>query len=183
MSIAFLVIIALAIAVGFFGGLGKVLTIVSKGIFGKIMTIVICYCVFGLVLDISSVKETLNDFVSSLKYNPNFFKDILLFLRVEMIAFVIGLYFFVRISLKLLARLVDICMSSDNKVLMIINKTLGIIFAVFFVFLFTLIVFQVTYWISGPSGAIYEAVKGSFLGLDYLYLNNPLQSIIHHFIR
>ena len=183
MNVAFFIIMALAIIFGLFGGFGKVLTLTTKGILGKIMTIVICYCIFGLVLDISSVKKILDNFVGTLKNNPNFFKDVLLFLRVELIAFAICLYFVVRISLKLLARLVDVFMHKDNKAIMIINKTLGVILATLLAFLFILIVFQIVFWISGPSGSVYESLKGSLFGLDRLYLNNPLQSIIHHFAR
>jgi len=182
-SIIFLIAITLAIVGGYFGGFGKVLVFITKGVWGKIAAVVICYSLFGVVLNMGFVQELLYKFTSWLKENPNFLKNILLYSRIDLIVFAVGFYFLVRYLLKLLARLVNAFMSAENKFMKILNKTLGVISAVAFAMITIMLIFQIMYWISGPSGGVYDTLRDTFLRLDRLYINNPFHSIIRSFIR
>ena len=44
--IIFLIVILLAIVGGYFGGFGKVLIFITKGVWGKIAAVIICYSLF-----------------------------------------------------------------------------------------------------------------------------------------
>ncbi len=182
-SIIFILILAIALICGLKGGFGKVLTFATKGFFGKIFTIIVWYSIFGLVLNIGFISELLINFVSYLKDNPNVFTKILLFVRIELIAFAVLLYFIVKILLKLLAQIICTIMDSEVKVIVIINKVLGVVLAMVLALLVVLILFQILYWISGPTGGVYRVLSEGFMGLDKLYLDNPLLAIIDRFMR
>ena len=182
-SIIFIVAIIAAILGGIFGGFGKVIVFLTKGILGKILAGVICYSVFGFVLNLGFVVKIQASITNALNSDPGIFKKILLLSRIDLIAVAVGLYFVVRLLLKLLAKLVDTFMSAQNKVMKILNKTLGVVLAVGVMMIFLLIIFQIMYWISGPTGGVFRALRSSFLRLDRLYLNNPLHSIIQSFKR
>ena len=182
-SLIFIALFIIVFICGMVNGFGKVLTFATKGIFGKIFTIIVWYSVFGLVLDMGFIKNLLNSFVNYLQENPNIFTKALLFLRIELIAFAVGLFFVVKILLKLLAKIINFVMDSDVKAIVIINKVLGVIFSLILALLVVLIIFQILYWISGPTGGVYEALSNTFLGLDRLYIDNPLLSIVERFMR
>ena len=60
----------------------------------------------------------------------------------------------------------------------VINKVLGVAIYLFLLLLLVLIVFQIAYYISGADGAFYKTFQGSLFGLDKIYLDNPLNSVI-----
>lgn len=182
LTIFFICLLIAAVLFGYFGGFGKVLIFASKGVVGKIVSIIICYSIFGFVLNFSFVQRWLNQFVNYLKTDPNFLKNLLLWSRIELIAFAVGLYFLIRLLLGILVHFVDDAMNSDEKWMFFANKFLGVVFSVAVVVIFMLIFLQLFYWFSGPSGAIAASLRDTLL-LDALYLENPLHAIIKSFIR
>ena len=181
-SLAFIGIYILAVVVGLFFGFGKVLEVVAKGLVGKIVAVFITYTIFGLVLELSFVQSALLTLTTFLGEKGAIGK-VLLATRIELVVLAVVLYFAVRFVLKLMVELVSAIMSADNKIMIFINKTLGVALSLAFVTIIVLLVFQILFLTTGTSGAVYQALSQTFLKLDKLYVNNPLNAIVDSFIR
>ena len=177
-SLIFIAIFIVVFLLGYIAGFGNILTFISKGVLGTIVSVFICYNAFGFVLNIGFINEMLYNFVNYLQTNSNFLTKILLIIRIDMIAFAVALFFIIKMLIWLLARLLEDIIEADALVMRVINKTLGVILALALTFMAILLVFQVVYWIPGLSATVQGALSQTFLRLDVLYLNNPLNEII-----
>ncbi|MBQ3493184.1 MAG: hypothetical protein IJA88_03670 [Clostridia bacterium] len=176
-DIIVLVVGALCIVGGILGGFGKVLNFFTKGIFGKIISIFVCYFLFGVVLDWPFVKEALTNLNQSLASSENFICDLLIKIRLDLIVFAVALFFAVQLLRKLAVKLIDKAFSANNPVMKVINKVLGVALAFFCVAVILLTVFQILAWTTGINGSVYQAMQGSFFKLDKLFVSNPLNAI------
>ena len=79
----------LFLVLGVITGFGRGLEIISKGIFGKIFSLVMCYFFIGLVIKIPAVSGLMESFVTMLKDKGEWWSNILLTIRVDIIAVVI----------------------------------------------------------------------------------------------
>ena len=93
-----------------------------------------------------------------------------------MIAYFAVLFFLVQIARKIVIALLGKIFSLAP----VIDKTFGIVTNLAFIVAIVLIVFQVSYWVLGADGGLFPLLDGSLLGLDKLYLQNPLNSIIEN---
>ena len=159
-------------------GFGKSLNFMTKGIKGILISIVICYLIFGFVLNLGFVQTLLAKFVAALSSSGNGFVKFLLTIRIDVITLAVVLFALVQIARKIIVSVIENVMEADNVVMRAINKTLGMVLA-FALFLgLMLIVGQIIYAANGAKGVFYEHLKGSFFHLDELYLKNPMTSII-----
>lgn len=180
LDIITLAVIIVTALIGLGLGFGRGLRTLSRGWFGKIISMAVCYLVFGLVLNIPFVSDLLAKFVAWLE-DGNWFLRLLKTIRIDLIVFAIVLYFVVRMLLKLVTSLVSSVFELNTPIVKIINKILGIAIYLFMLLLLVLVVFQIAYYIGGENGVIYQKVEGSMFGLDKLYLNNPLNNVIDGF--
>ncbi len=172
------IILVLAVGViGYFAGFGKVLKALSGGLVGKILVIVACYFSFGIVLDFPFVQDLMAKLVTAIQNANSPILNFLLTIRLDLIIFAICLYIVLSILRWLAVKLVGSFMEIQSKPLIVINKVLGIILALFWFVMFALIVFQILAWTTGVDGAVYQALQGSFLGIDKLFQANPLNAI------
>ena len=158
-------------------GLGKVLGWITGGIVGKILAVVVCYFIYGVVLDFPFVQALMTKFVTALQEDGSFICKVLLAIRIDMIAFFAILFILVFSLRKSVVKLIDSIMSIDNKVISVLNRVLGVILLTAFVVIVALIIFQLIAWVSGTDGAFYKSLKGSAFGLDNVFTDNPLNSI------
>lgn len=158
-------------------GFGRGLKFLTGGVFGKIISIVVCYFLFGVVLSWGFVQDLLASFVNALVENGSGFCNFLLTIRIEMIVFAIALFAIVQLLRILIVNVVKSVMEVNNVAMRVINKVLGV--ALFFaaMLVLMLIVFQIIAWIGGTEGGFYQSVEGSVFGLDSLFVNNPLNSM------
>lgn len=169
----------LFIILGFALGFGKQLSILTKGIFGIIISVVICYFVFGLVYNIPFVQSLLAKFKESLLATEKPIVKFLLTIRIDIIVYAIALFIVVSIVRIIIVLIIKNVMEIETTVMKIINKTLGVILGIAVFFGLGLIVMQIMY-LSGD-GAVPEKMVGSFFRLDVIYANNPLTKIAELF--
>ena len=60
-------------------GFGKTLKLLTDGVVGKIISVVVCYFLFGIVLALPFVQDLLNRLVDALRENGNFICRIFFF--------------------------------------------------------------------------------------------------------
>ncbi len=173
--ILFLALIILGAWIGF----GKGLELITRGFVGSAISVVGCYFVYGIILDWAFVQSLLAKFVEFMQAQENGFCDFLISIRVDMIVFFAVLFLIVQLIRKLAIAIIKNFFEMDILVMRLINKVLGVALALFVLFSITLIVFQIITWAGEDSvSAVLEVFKGSVFGLDKLFLNNPLNSII-----
>lgn len=175
-------IVAIALVAVFFllglgMGFGRGLKFLTGGIFGKIISVVVCYFLFGIVLSWGFVQDLLASFVNALTENGSGICEFLLTIRIEMIVFAIALFVIVQLLRILIVNIVQSVMEIDSVVMRVINKILGVALFLAALIVLALIVFQIIAWISGTEGGFYQSLQGSIFGLDSVFKNNPLNSV------
>ena len=172
-----LVALLICIVLGAFMGFGKGLRLFTGGVFGRIISVVICYFLFGIVLSWSFVQDLLLRFTTMLAEKDTWICNLLLQIRIDMIVFGAVLFLAVQILRHLVVHIIAGVFEIDNKAIRIINKILGVVLFLAFAVIFTLIIFQIIAWISGTDGGFYESLQGSVFGLDKIFTDNPLNSV------
>lgn len=172
-----LVALLICIVLGAFMGFGKGLRLFTGGVFGRIISVVICYFLFGIVLSWSFVQDLLLKFTTMLAEQDTWICNLLLQIRIDMIVFGAVLFLVVQILRHLVVHIIAGVFEIDNKAIRIINKILGVVLFLAFAVIFTLIIFQIIAWISGTDGGFYESLQGSVFGLDKIFTDNPLNSV------
>ena len=171
----------------FFGGIilgfGKTLKLLTSGLVGKIISVVVCYFLFGVVLYIPFVQSLLDKMIFALKENGNFICKVLLFIRLDLIVFAVALFIFVQLLRKWAVGLIKSFFEIDTKPMRIINKVLGAALGLVALVIFTLVIFQIIAWIGGTEGEFYQSLTGSVFKLDEIFKDNPVNSIFKTIIK
>lgn len=176
-DVILLVALLLCIVLGSFMGFGKGLRLFTGGVFGRIISVVICYFIFGIVLSWGFVQDLLLKFTTMLVEQDSWICNLLLKIRIDMIVFALVLFIVVQILRHIVVHIVSGVFEIDNKGVRVVNKILGVVLFLVFAVIFMLIVFQIIAWISGTDGGFYESLQGSAFGLDKIFTDNPLNSV------
>ena len=168
---------AACIILGAAMGFGKGLKLLAGGVFGKIISVVVCYFLFGVVLNWEVVQDLMLKLTTALSENGSWICNILLSIRIDLIAFAVTLFIVVQMLRRLVVAIIGGVMEIKNKVISVINRVLGIALFLAFAAVVLLVIFQIIAWASGVDGAFYQGLQGSAFGLDKLFVNNPLNSI------
>ena len=90
-----------------------------------------------------------------------------------------GVLLFVAVQLirMLIVRVIRGVFEIDTPVMKVINKVGGAIFMLAIVVSVLLVIGQILAWTTGVDGPVYQYLEGSFLQLDYVFANNPLNGI------
>lgn len=182
MILADWIIIGLMVLFCIFGmlfGFGKGLKFFTGGIIGFIISIIVCYALGGLIYNIGFVKDALGSMNSAIAKNGNGFCKFLLNIHIDIIVYYVALFILVTIARIIIVRIIKSVVEIDNMALIIINKTLGVIFFVGVFFMLLLMAFWIVSLIGGGTEANFMAkLAGSKVKLDYLFEHNPFMTII-----
>ena len=170
-------VVAVFIVTGARVGFGKGLKFFTEGIFGIIISILVCYLIGGMVLKLSFVQKLLGKFIEALT-DKNAFCNFLLKIHIEIVVYYIVLFIVVSALRVLIVFIIKRIVELNNPVSKVFNKIGGVFFFLIVLVLLTFLVFQIIYWIGG---SVYEdfhkSLTGSFFKLDKLLEANPLASL------
>lgn len=176
-DIIVLVAFILFVLIGALAGFGKGLKFFTSGIFGVIISIFVCYLIYGLVLDWDAVRGLLDRFNEWLTQQGDvgqFFADI----HTDRIVLAVVLFVVIQIIRIIIVKIIKGIVELDNVLFRIINKILGMAFFFAVALAILLVVFQIIAWIGGDTYANFlETLDGSIFRLDDLLINNPLNSV------
>ena len=159
-------------------GFGRCLKILNKGVTGKIGTLVITYFLLGIVIGMDQTQQAQNRFVEFLKSKDNGFCNFLITIRIETILTAVIVFVVVMILQLIAVSVLAGLLSIEGKVVKFFNSILGVLLGVAVCAALTLVVLEAMYLIGGGAESVnLESLKGSFFGLDNIYLNNPLSAI------
>ncbi|MGN0814370.1 MAG: hypothetical protein ACI4MH_03970 [Candidatus Coproplasma sp.] len=172
------VFLLLGLVAGFSGGL----KFFTGGVFGVIISVVVCYFLYGIVLDWPFVNDLMTNLINSIQSAGNGFCDFLVTIHIETIALCIVMFVVVQIVRVIIVKILAGIAEIDNIVFKVINKSLGVVLFLAVAAMIGLIVFQVINWVGGETAAnVGTALEGSLFKLDWLYANNPLNTMIEFF--
>lgn len=163
---------------GMLFGFGKGLKIFTGGIFGIIISVVVCYALGGLIYHIGFVQKALDGVRNAIAKNGNGFCKFLLKIQIDIIIYYVALFIVVSILRIILVRIIKSIVEIDNMFVIVLNKTLGVIFFVGVLFFALLFVFWIIALIKGANVADFPSLTESKIKLDWLYEHNPFTTIV-----
>ena len=182
MILADWIIIGLMVLFCIFGmlfGFGKGLKFFTGGIVGFLISFIVCYALGGLIYNLGFVKDLLGNMNSAIASNGNGFCRFLLKIHIDIIVYYIALFIIVSILRIIIVKIIKSIVEIDNMVLIVINKTLGVIFFVLIFFMLLMMVFWIVSLIGGGTEANFlMKLSGSKLKLDVFFEHNPFMTII-----
>lgn len=176
-DVVLIIVLLVSVFLGLILGFGKGLKLITSGILGKIISIVVCYFLFGVVLNMGFVQDLLDKLITALKENGNGICNLLIKIRIDLIVLAVALFLIVQILRKVIVSIIKDFFEIDKKPIRVINKVLGVTLFLIVNIILVLTIMQVSAWIGGTDGAVYGFLEGSKFGLDKLFINNPLNSL------
>jgi uncharacterized membrane protein required for colicin V production len=170
--------------IGIILGLAKVIKIFTSGIFGIIISIIVAYFLYGVVIS-WGITQALIEKLDEALLSGNGFTQFLYNAHIETIVVAIVLFVIVQLLRLLIVNLFNsIINDSEVAVIVVVNKALGLILMLAIFTMFLLLVFQVAAWIGGTTDSSFAlSLQGSFFKLNKLFENNPLNAVIALFVR
>jgi uncharacterized membrane protein required for colicin V production len=168
---------------GLIFGFGKTLKFFTGGVFGVIISVIVCYFLYGIVIHWTFTQDLMNKFVEVLTNADNGFCNFLIKIRAELVVTCIALFIIVQILRVIVVSIIKHVAEIDNPVFKTINKFLGMVVMIAVIVMFVLIAFQIISWVGGSTAEDFaQKLDGSVFGLDKVFANNPLITMIE-FIR
>lgn len=168
-------VVALFALLGLFVGFGGGLKFFTSGIFGIIISLVVCYFLYGVVLNWQFVQDLLSRFIGVLENADNVFCDFLIRIRIDIVCMCIVMFIVLQILRIVVVRLIRNLFEINNPVVKALNRVFGLVFFLAVAMMLTLIVFQIVAWIGGNTATDFDAwLDGSLFKFDWLFRNNPL---------
>ena len=140
-------IVAFMALMGLLAGFGKCLKFFTCGLFGIIISIIICYLLGVVILKIGFISDLVDKFIAALT-DKNSFCDFLLRIRIHLVVYYVALFTVVMVLRAILVRIIKSIAEIENSVIKVLNKIFGGIFMVCVTAVLTLFAFQVISWIT-----------------------------------
>ena len=148
----------------------------TGGIVGVAISVFICYCIGGLILDIDAIRNLLGDLAA--KWAHIHWLSVI---HLEIIIYYIILFLIVQVARILIVKLIAGMFEAKLLIMKIINKVGGALLFVGLFFLLALLIFQIIYWIGGETAINFHAkLAGSWFNLDELFIHNPLAKMVDY---
>lgn len=170
-------IILLVALLGILLGFGRCLKIFTSGIVGVVISVVVTYFLIGIVGSWGFVQSIMAKFTEALVNNGSGFCMFLKNMGIETVVLALALFIIVQLVRILIVNIIKGIAEADNAVIKVINKLLGMVFALAFFVMITLIVFQILYMVGGETSESVKQYLTGALKLDVLYENNPMHVI------
>lgn len=171
-------LVALFLLIGCLAGFGKGLKFFTSGIFGFIISIVVCYFFGGFVYKLGFVQKLLAMLIEAMS-GKNGFCDFLIKIRIDVIVYYVALYIAVSLIRLITVLIIKNVAEVRNPVMKIINRTLGMVLFATVLIMLTLLVFHFIMFIGGTTAEGFAAkLEGSLFKLDVLFEKDLLINIV-----
>lgn len=171
----FLAVLLGVVVLGAMLGFGKILKFVTGGIVGIIISVFLCYCFGGVILEIPFVDQMLKDLASHWAHI-----GWLSAIHLEIIIYYVALFIITMVLRIIIVLILKSIVETDVIVMRVINKVLGAILMAVFGFLIMGLVFQIIGLIGGTTEAnFYNSLATSANAIVRpLYDWNPMSSLV-----
>lgn len=174
-----IVLIVIFVILGLWLGFGKGLRFFTKGIFGFIISVFICYSLGGFVMKLGFVAGWIESFRDLIEAKEGLFYDILIKIRIDIIVYYVVLFIIVQILRIIIVKIISKVFEIKNVFVKFLNKFFGVILFCGVLVVLVMVVFQVIHWIGGSFEETFISyISESKLRIDWFYANNPLTKIV-----
>lgn len=164
----FLGIILGGLALGSLLGFGKLFKFFTSGIFGIILSIVVCFLI-GAAFQ-GPLTPFLDGLAEKITSVDNWFCQFLGKINIQVILYYIIMFVVVWILRFIIVRIIKAVAESENKVLKVFNRVTGAVFFLAALLLIATLVLAVIGWVGGStSDKVLEYLSTSKLGLGEIY--------------
>lgn len=166
--------IAIAVVLGCFAlgaliGFGNGVKFFSSGIFGVIISIVVCALVGTVFMEAGFIGDLMLKFRSLWEGKGGFY-SVLETIHVELIVYYLVLFLIVWLLRFIVVKIISAVAKSENGFIKVINRLLGAVFFVAIGVLICLLAFKIIGWVGGDTAvSLYDSLHGSAFGLDRLF--------------
>lgn len=170
-------VLVVGLGIGALLGFGKWLKFFTSGVFGILISVIICYFVGGGILQLAFVQEALSKLAALWADKGGFGYSLLTKIHLEIIIYYLVLFLIVQIIRIIIVKVLQKGFEADLKPVKVVNRILGAVFAFAILFFIMLLVLWVVAWVGGDTAASWGAYfeKSGFVGA--LYRNNPIAGI------
>lgn len=169
--------------VGYIAGFGRGLKFFTSGVFGFLISVLVCYCLGGFIYKLNFVQELLAKLIAAMT-DKNGFCDFLIKIRIEIAVYYVALFIVVSTVRIFAVLIIKSIVETNNAALKVINRVLGMILFLAAFAMIALFVFHIISLIGGTTEASFlEKLDGSFFRLDKIFEDNPLMTIIEYIRR
>ena len=164
----FLGIILGGLGLGALIGFGKLFKFFTSGIFGIILSIVVCFLI-GAAFQ-GPMTPLLDKLADKIATVDNWFCDFLCKINIQVVLYYIIMFIVVWLLRFVIVRIVKAVAESENKVIKIFNRVTGAIFFLAALLLIATLCLTVIGWVGGStSDKVLEYLSTSKLGLGEIY--------------
>ncbi len=173
-------IVVVLLALGAILGFGRLLKFFTSGIFGIIISVFVCYCIGGMLMDIGFVGDLLAKFASLWNESSNGFLQFLTTIHFEVVVYYIVLFIVIQIIRIIIVKILKNIFEIKFIVMKVINKVFGAVLMLAIGAIIALFIFQIIYWVGGDTAeSLSDALSGSVFRLDVLFEHNPMNYLVN----
>ncbi len=175
-------IIVVFAAIGALIGFGRGLKFLTGGIFGIIISVVLCYIFGSMILGVPFVNDLLTKLAESIGGWS---------IVVTVIYYVVLFILFTLIRI-LIVKIIRKVAEADVLIMKIINKVFGAILMAAFGVLLGMLALQIIYWVQANPGSLGDIYVNWMMNAETgdpsaivgaLYVNNPLSALADYFTQ
>ena len=171
----FLGIIVGGLLLGMLIGFGKLFKFFTSGIFGIILSIIVCFLIgFAFYGTMEPLLDKLADKITSV---DNWFCQFLGKLQIQKVLYYVIMFIVVWLLRFIVVRIIKGVAESNNKAIKAVNRVLGGIFFVACLLLIAILALRLIGWVGGSTAdSVLDELSKSKLGLSeiYKFINSKL---------
>ena len=160
-----LAMVVVFLALGALIGFGKGLKFFTSGIFGIVISVLICALIGTVFLDVGFVGDLLGKLAENWAH-IEFLKTI----HLEVITYYVIMFVIVQIARIIVVVVIKQILESENILMKIVNKSLGAVFFLGLGFLIVMLIVKIIGWVGGDTAMnLYNGLAGSVFRLDVVF--------------
>ena len=163
----------LSLGLGALLGFGKLVKALTGGIVGVLISIVLCYCFGGMIMNIPAVSALLSRLSANWAGNAFLVK-----IHLEVIIYYVALFIIFSLLRVLIVFIFKNIAESDVLVMKIINKACGALLFAAVALLLMFLVFQIIVWIGGSTAAEFDSKLAGSMIVRPLFEHNPMAALV-----
>ena len=164
----FLGIIVVGLALGALLGFGRVFKMFTTGIFGIIISIVVCFLIGTAFIGVA--EPLLNKIAAAITANENWFCQFLGKINIQVVLYYVIMFVIVWVIRFIIVKVIKAVSESENKVIKVLNRIFGALLFLGLLILLGFLIIWVIGWVGGQTADnFYEYLNTGLLGLGRLF--------------
>lgn len=164
----FLGIILGGLSLGALLGFGRVFKFFTTGIFGIIISIVVCFLI-GAAFQ-GAAEPLLNKLANAITANENWFCQFLCKINIQVVLYYVIMFAVVWVLRYIIVKIIKAVSESENKIIKVLNRLFGALLFLGMLLLVGFLIIRLIGWVGGDTAEnFYNYLNSGLLGLGRLF--------------